>query len=213
MAYRRAGRQQVGPFSPDPRSAATAKGILRGMDSGECAAAQSQEATITAGKLMRLAVALFSVALLLGTSASGAGTAVQFQYPRPRVVPSLPRPQPAPVVRLPFPACDRIPQPPRYPPLALAMDEQGDVTLMIYVEATGRIREAQVHQSSGSVRLDEAAVASTRTWTLEPGRQDTRPTAMWAEAIVSFRILAGEPGSGRVEIRFTKAADIARCLA
>lgn len=162
---------------------------------------------------MRFAAAFASIALLLGTSASGAESAVQFQYPRPRVAPPVPRYQPAPIVTLPFPACDRLPQPPRYPALALARGEQGTVTLRIFVEATGRIREAQVHQSSGSARLDEAAVASTRTWTLEPGRQDTRPTAMWAEVIVSFRIVAGEPRSGQVEIQFTKAADINRCLA
>lgn len=162
---------------------------------------------------MRIAAAFASLALLLGTSASGAEPAMPLQFPRPRVAPPIPRPQPAPVVMLPFPACDRIPQPPRYPALALTRGEQGAVTLRLFVEATGRIREAQVHLSSGSERLDDAAVASTRAWMLEPGRQDTRPRAMWTEAVVSFRILPGEPGSAKVEIQFPKAADLNRCLA
>lgn len=93
------------------------------------------------------------------------------------------------------------------------MGEQGAVTLWIFVAATGKIREALVAESSGSARLDDAAIASTRAWTLEAGRQGSRPTNMWTQAIVSFRILSGESGSARVEIQFPKAADINRCLA
>ena len=163
---------------------------------------------------MRIAAAFASVALLFGTSASGAEPATPIQFPRPRVAPPPPPPpQPTPVWTLPFPACDRIPQAPRYPALALARGEQGAVTLRLFVEATGRIREAQVHLSSGSERLDDAAVASTRTWTLEPGRQDSHPVSMWTEAIVSFRILPGDPASAKVEVQFPKSADINRCLA
>lgn len=183
------------------------------MDREQCAATQSTDGTFTAGKPMRIAAAFASFALLLCTVASGSESATPIQFPRPRVVPPMPRPQPAPVVTLPFPACDRIPQPPRYPALALARGEQGAVTLRLFVEATGRIREAQVHLSSGSERLDDAAVASTRTWTLEPGRQGTRLVNMWSEAVVSFRMQPGEPGSGRVEIRFPRTADINRCVA
>ena len=160
---------------------------------------------------MRIAAAFASVAVLLGTSSSGTEFAIPYQFPRPRVAP--PPPLPAPVVTLPFPACDRIPQPPRYPALALARGEQGKVTMRIFVADTGRIREAQVHRSSGSAQLDDASVESTRTWTLEPGRQDTRPTAMWSEVVVSFRIFSGEPSSAKVEVQFPMAADINRCLA
>lgn len=85
--------------------------------------------------------------------------------------------------------------------------------MWIFVAATGRISEALVSQSSGSTRLDGAAVASTQTWILEPGRQGTSPTGMWTQAVVSFRILSGEPDSAKVEVQFPKAADINRCLA
>ncbi|MEQ1580266.1 MAG: energy transducer TonB [Steroidobacteraceae bacterium] len=162
---------------------------------------------------MRIAATFASVALLLGTSASGAESVTPSQFPRPRVAPPIPRPQPAPVWTLPFPACDRIPQTPRYPALALARGEQGAVVMWIFVAATGRISEALVSQSSGSTRLDGAAVASTQTWILEPGRQGTSPTGMWTQAVVSFRILSGEPDSAKVEVQFPKAADINRCLA
>lgn len=183
------------------------------MDTEKRAAAQSQARKITAGKPMRIATAIATLALLFGTSASGAITGVQLQPPRPRVAPPPPRTQPAPIVTLPFAACDRIPQPPRYPARAPAIGEQGAVTLWIFVAATGRIREALVANSSSSVRLDEAAIASTRSWILEPGRQGTRPTGMWTQAVVSFLIPSSESGSARVEIQFPKAADINRCLA
>lgn len=162
---------------------------------------------------MLIAVAFASVALLLGTSASSADPGLPVQIPRPQVVPPMPRSQPPPVLSLPFPTCDRIPQPPRYPALALAMGEQGAVTLRIFVLVTGTISETLAFQSSGSARLDEAAVASTRSWMLMPGRQGSHRVSMWTEAIVSFRIFSGEPSSAKVEVQFPMAADINRCLA
>lgn len=184
-----------------------------GVDIKDWAGANLDEVAYCAGRQMRIIVALASVPLLLGSPEGRADTGMRAQYPRPPVAPPIPRSQPAPVWTMPFPACDRIPQPPRYPALALTRGEQGEVTMRLFVADTGRIREAQVYRSSGSAQLDDAAVASTRSWTLEPGRQDTRPTAMWSEVVVSFRILAGDPVSTKVEIRFPNAADINRCLA
>jgi len=85
--------------------------------------------------------------------------------------------------------------------------------MRLFVAETGRIREAQVHRSSGSAQLDDAAVASTQTWKLEPGRQNTQPRAMWTEAIVSFRMLPGDSVSTKVEIQFPMAPTLDRCLA
>lgn len=162
---------------------------------------------------MRFAAVIAAIPLLIAPPLRAADSATHVQSQRSPTAPPIPRSQPLPAVMLPFVACDRVPQPPSYPAFALARGQQGAVRLRIFVAVTGKISEALVFQSSGSAPLDEAAIASTRTWMLEPGRQGTRPIGMWTEALVSFRILSGTAGTSKVDVEFPGSADIHRCLA
>lgn len=71
--------------------------------------------------------------------------------------------------------------PPAYPPLARRLGETGKVVLRVELDEAGRVSAAQVLTSSGSNRLDAAALAAVRTWRCQPaqrGGQAVRSVAM-----------------------------------
>jgi protein TonB len=61
------------------------------------------------------------------------------------------------------------PQPP-YPSLARRMREEGRVVLRVKVAADGHAEDVQLHASSGSARLDQAALETVRRWKFMPAR-------------------------------------------
>lgn len=62
--------------------------------------------------------------------------------------------------------------PPAYPPLARRLGETGKVVLRVELDEAGRVSAAQVSTSSGSNRLDAAALAAVRTWRCQPAQRD-----------------------------------------
>lgn len=60
---------------------------------------------------------------------------------------------------------------PVYPPLSRRMGEQGKVLLRVAVDSAGRPTDVQLHQGSGSLRLDRAALDAVRSWRFTPARQ------------------------------------------
>lgn len=60
---------------------------------------------------------------------------------------------------------------PLYPPLARRMGEEGRVMLRVYVEASGLPSKVEIRTSSGSERLDQAAVDAVKRWKFAPARQ------------------------------------------
>ncbi len=93
-----------------------------------------------------------------------------------------PPPKPAPVVEapaLPLPAgpvtmsselsvaCPERSAPP-YPAQSRRLGETGIVVLRVELSETGHVAVAKVQSSSGYVRLDEAALATVRTWRCTP---------------------------------------------
>jgi len=46
---------------------------------------------------------------------------------------------------------------PKYPPIALQLGQQGDVTLLLTVNDAGKVASTEIRESSGSAILDEAA--------------------------------------------------------
>src|SRR5438105_2957379 len=56
-----------------------------------------------------------------------------------------------------------------YPQESLIAGEEGTVRLRALVQADGAVRDALVEKSSGSPRLDQAAVELVRTWRYVPG--------------------------------------------
>ena len=79
-------------------------------------------------------------------------------------------------------------QPP-YPMGALRAGDEGAVALKVLVGTDGRVRDAQVVQSSGSGLLDQAAVNEARRhWRLHPATRAGVPFESWYTLRVVFRI-------------------------
>lgn len=78
---------------------------------------------------------------------------------------------------------------PPYPPTSRRLEEQGTVILNLYVQADGKVSDARVQKSSGSERLDEAAVREAlRSWRFLPATQGGTPIAAWHPVAVTFRL-------------------------
>ena len=58
--------------------------------------------------------------------------------------------------------------PPDYPLLSKRMNEQGKVVLRVELEEDGRVAHLEVIKSSGSQRLDSAALSAVKTWRCKP---------------------------------------------
>jgi protein TonB len=71
---------------------------------------------------------------------------------------------------------------PAYPSLSRRLHEQGRVVLRVRVAASGDPREVRVESSSGSERLDRAAVDAVRHWRFAPARRGSE--AIEGEALV-----------------------------
>lgn len=116
------------------------------------------------------------------------------------------KPVPAPVERAmpspqpPAPAAPPAPEPPRfdlaylnnpapvYPIFARRAKEQGVVMLRVRVDATGQVEGIEMHQSSGSARLDDAALAAVKRWRFVPARSGERAVAGVALVPVHFQL-------------------------
>jgi len=57
---------------------------------------------------------------------------------------------------------------PEYPRVALRRGEEGVVLCRIHVDARGGVRWVELEESSGSARLDEAALEALATWRFRP---------------------------------------------
>jgi len=97
----------------------------------------------------------------------------------PAPVPSPPAPPPAPPkpagpVTLTSELAVSCPErkPPVYPPMSRRLGETGKVVLRVELDETGRVSTAQVASSSGSARLDAAALAAVKSWRCTPAQRD-----------------------------------------
>ncbi|HRK77875.1 MAG TPA: energy transducer TonB, partial [Thiobacillus sp.] len=57
-------------------------------------------------------------------------------------------------------------------PMSRRLGETGKVVLRVELDETGRVSTAQVASSSGSTRLDAAALAAVRSWRCNPAQRD-----------------------------------------
>jgi protein TonB len=80
------------------------------------------------------------------------------------------------------------PIPPRFPPRALALNQQGTVIVRALVAPDGTSGEIIVWRSSGYALLDEAALRAVRDWAFEPASVGGRRIASWVEVPVRFAI-------------------------
>jgi protein TonB len=78
-------------------------------------------------------------------------------------------------------------QPPDYPPMSRWRHESGTVVVRVLIGVDGRAQAAQVEQSSGYGRLDDAALTTARDrWRYRPGTRGGVPEAMWYDVPIRF---------------------------
>lgn len=94
--------------------------------------------------------------------------------PAPIVASAAPAP-PAPIVLPRFDVDYLRNPPPFYPALSRRSGEQGRVLLRVVVRPDGSPQTVELRQSSGSPRLDEAALDAVRRWRFVPARQGNVP--------------------------------------
>jgi protein TonB len=77
---------------------------------------------------------------------------------------------------------------PSYPPIARRNGEQGRVLLRVHVTPAGMPDAVEVRTSSGSPRLDNAALETVRRWRFVPARQGDETVAAWVLVPISFTL-------------------------
>jgi len=122
--------------------------------------------------------------------------------PAPMIAPALPPEPPAPVAAVPqepliapliapltppiFKA-DYLDNPsPPYPLAARRSGQQGRVILRVLVSASGSADEVQIRDSSGFVRLDEAARDTVQRWRFVPAKRGAQPVPAWVLIPITF---------------------------
>lgn len=126
------------------------------------------------------------------------------ETPQPVLAPTPPPPAPAPVaIAAPQPpapvvAVPVIPPnfnadyldnpPPVYPAISRRIGEQGKVMLRVLVNAKGTADKVELRSSSGSSRLDDAALDTVKRWRFVPARQGDQPVAAWVIIPITFSL-------------------------
>jgi len=77
---------------------------------------------------------------------------------------------------------------PNYPAAAQSAGAQGDVTLGIYVSASGRARKFKLIKSSGSHDLDMAAAEGVINWHYVPAMNGSDPEGSWMELTIHYEL-------------------------
>ena len=77
---------------------------------------------------------------------------------------------------------------PSYPTFARKAREQGVVMLRVRVDAAGGVEGIEIHKSSGSQRLDDAALAAVKRWRFAPARMGDRPVSGVALVPIHFQL-------------------------
>ena len=108
--------------------------------------------------------------------------------PAPEVTaPSAPAPAAPPRVELPSSNADYLQNPkPAYPPLSKRLGEQGKVIVRVLIGADGVPQKAEIRQSSGFDRLDQAALNTALKWRYVPGKRGGVAEDMWFNVPINF---------------------------
>ena len=108
--------------------------------------------------------------------------------PAPPVAAPVSEAPPAPVrVQLPSSDADYLQNPkPSYPPMSKRLGEQGKVVVRVLIEVDGKAQTAEIKQSSGFERLDQAALNTVLRWRYVPGKRAGVAEAMWFSVPINF---------------------------
>jgi protein TonB len=96
-------------------------------------------------------------------------------------------------------------RPPTYPKEAIAAHTSGQTLVLVTVDAAGNPDRVSVQTSSGSVMLDDAALAAVKTWHFTPALCEGKPTTSRALIPVSFNL--SEAASEASAYSYNVAAD------
>ena len=102
--------------------------------------------------------------------------------------PAAPAAPPAPSAnQLPSSNADYLQNPkPAYPPLSKRLGEQGKVIVRVLIGADGTPQKAELRQSSGFERLDQAALNTVLKWRYVPGKRAGVAEEMWFNVPINF---------------------------
>ena len=84
-----------------------------------------------------------------------------------------------------------------YPVDSLPAQEVGTARVDYLVRVDGTVGDPMVTQSSGSPRLDQAAITIVSRWQFRPATENGRPVETRLFANVQFRLAAAIPGQFR----------------
>lgn len=109
--------------------------------------------------------------------------------PVPNQVPPAPIAAPPPPITPPnFNVAYLDNPPPVYPAISRRMGEGGTVLLRVYVSGGGHAEKVEIKASSGSQRLDGAAMEAVRQWQFVPAKQGDQAVAAWVLVPISFNL-------------------------
>lgn len=77
---------------------------------------------------------------------------------------------------------------PIYPQMSRRLREQGVVVLKVRVSPDGQSEAVFVYRSSGSSRLDGAALAAVKHWRFVPAKRGTQPVDSWVLVPIEFEL-------------------------
>lgn len=77
---------------------------------------------------------------------------------------------------------------PDYPPLARRLGEQGRVLLRVLVSVNGDADNVQIETSSGSNKLDQAAIQAVKKWNFIPAKRSNQPISAYVLVPVQFSL-------------------------
>ncbi|MBX3586993.1 MAG: energy transducer TonB [Ramlibacter sp.] len=96
-------------------------------------------------------------------------------------------PPPPPKVELPSSDADYLQNPkPAYPAISKRLGEQGKVVIRVLIGTDGTAQKAEIRQSSGYDRLDQAALTTVQRWRYLPGKRNGVAEAMWFNVPINF---------------------------
>jgi TonB family protein len=76
---------------------------------------------------------------------------------------------------------------PNYPAAAMFTRQQGKVVVRAQVLANGQVGEAFLRQSTGAPVLDQAALATVRSWRFKPATRNGQPVPAWVNVPIEYR--------------------------
>lgn len=92
-------------------------------------------------------------------------------------------------LQLPSSVADYLSNPaPVYPSISQRLGEHGKVVIRVFITKEGSARQAEIHQSSGFDRLDQAALRAVLSWRYVPGQRAGVPQDMWFDVPINFAL-------------------------